>query len=32
MGESATPIFKHTIAKYGIISELNINTSNRWVN
>lgn len=27
---NATPTFKHTAAKYCIISELNINTPDRW--
>lgn len=31
MRGSATPIFKHNIAKYCIISELNINTPDRWI-
>lgn len=30
MRGSATPILKHNIAKYCIISELNINTPHRW--
>lgn len=31
MEGSATPIFKHTVTEYFIISELNINTPARWV-